>query len=223
MSSRRGPAELERAILQVDSLVFDLDGTLWDTCEACALGWNNVVERHGIDFRRVTAADVRAVSGKPHALCIRETYLGLSEAQLHLLDVETAEEDNRLIAEMGGVLYPGVAAGIGALAEKFPLFIVSNCQAGYIEIFLRLNGLSSLFRDFECFGNTSRPKADNLRSIIARHALAAPLFIGDTVGDQAAAAANGVPFVFASYGYGADSTAGLRVGSFPELCELLLA
>lgn len=214
---------MRKVMPPVDSLVFDLDGTLWDTCEACALGWNNVVERHRIDFRKVTAADVRAVSGKPHALCIRETYVGLSEAQLDLLDRETAEEDNRLIAEMGGVLYPGVAAGIAALSSRFPLFIVSNCQAGYIEIFLRSSGLTGRFRDFECFGNTRQPKADNLRSIMGRNALAAPLFVGDTVGDQAAAAANQVPFLFASYGYGTCPTAGLSVGSFPELCELVLA
>jgi phosphoglycolate phosphatase len=216
------PARAQEAPGRVDALVFDLDGTLWDTCEACALGWNNVVDRHGFAFRRVTAQDVRAVAGKPHALCIRETYVGLPEWQLAILDRETAEEDNRLIAEMGGALYPGVAEGIAALAVKHPLFIVSNCQAGYIEIFLGLNRLSGVFRDYECFGNTAQPKAENLRAIIARNRLAAPIFIGDTVGDQAAAAANGVPFVFASYGFGSCSTPALSVGSFRELCDLVL-
>ena len=40
-----------------DSLIFDLDGTLWDTCEACAVAWNNVVNRNEIKFRQVTASD----------------------------------------------------------------------------------------------------------------------------------------------------------------------
>ena len=31
-----------------DSLIFDLDGKLWDTCEACAVAWNNVVNRNKI-------------------------------------------------------------------------------------------------------------------------------------------------------------------------------
>ena len=206
----------------VDSLVFDLDGTLWDTCEACALGWNNVLERHRIAFRKITPSDVRSVAGKPHALCIRETFVGLPEDQLKILDEETQEEDNRLIAEMGGLLYAGVAEGVGDLAARFPLYIVSNCQAGYIEIFLKFTGFSRFFRDYECFGNTGRPKSENLQAIITRNALKSPLFIGDTAGDQAAASVNAVPFAFASYGYGTCANPQMTLRSFHELRSLLL-
>ncbi|MET0389243.1 MAG: HAD hydrolase-like protein, partial [Polyangiales bacterium] len=123
-----------------DSLVFDLDGTLWDTCESCARGWNAVLERHAMPFRRVTADDVRRVAGRPHDQCIRDTFIGLDESQLRILSDETAEEDNRMIEEHGGVIYPGVAEGLAELVRVFPLFIVSNCQAGYIELFLRKSG-----------------------------------------------------------------------------------
>ena len=41
-----------------DAIVFDLDGTLWDTCQACAVAWNRVVARHGIPFREITYGDV---------------------------------------------------------------------------------------------------------------------------------------------------------------------
>jgi phosphoglycolate phosphatase len=215
--------QLRSVIPEIDSLVFDLDGTLWDTCEACALGWNNVRERHHIDFRKITVSDVRGVAGKPHDLCIREVFLGVPEHQLRILSEETQEEDNRLIAEMGGVLYAGVTEGLQELAAKYPLFIVSNCQAGYIEIFLAFTGLSRIFRDYECFGNTGRPKADNLRTIISRNTLRAPLFIGDTSGDQAAASANEVPFAFASYGYGTCTNAQATVNSFRDLRDLLLS
>ncbi len=186
-----------------DSLVFDLDGTLWDTCASCAMAWNLVLARNGIVFRAITADDVRRVTGRPHDMCIRDTFVGLSEAQLRALIEETAIEDGNMIERHGGVLFPGVHEGLVQLAQTYPLFIVSNCQAGYIELFLRSSGLQALFRDVECWGNTGRPKPDNLRGLIARNALARPWFIGDARSDQLAAEACGAPFVHASYGFGA--------------------
>jgi phosphoglycolate phosphatase len=213
---------MRNGLPEIDSVIFDLDGTLWDTCEAVATGWNNVMERHLLPCRRVTAADVRGVIGKPHDLCVREVCVGLTEDELRILSAESEEEDNRVIAERGGVLYPGVTDGLSALADRHPLFIVSNCQAGYIEIFLRFHGFGPLFRDFECHGNTGRTKAENLRAVIDRNNLKAPIFVGDTTGDEAAALVNGIPFAFVSYGYGRCTKMQLTAGSFEQLRDFLL-
>ena len=82
----------------IDAIVFDLDGTLWDTCASCARGWNNVLQRHGTPFREITAHDIRRVAGQPHEACIRQVFHGLSEADIQLLITETAAEDNRVVA-----------------------------------------------------------------------------------------------------------------------------
>jgi phosphoglycolate phosphatase len=211
------------AKLCVDSVVFDLDGTLWDTCDACATAWNRVLRRHDISFRAVTATDVRSVAGMPHDACIRQVFRALSERELAILSEDTRIEDNRAIAELGGVLYPGVPDGLARLQARFPLFIVSNCQAGYIETFFASSGLAKLFCDFECWGNTGLSKADNLKRVIARNQLVAPIFIGDTPGDQHAAEACGVPFVHVTYGFGTCPGWRVRASSFAELVQQLLA
>jgi phosphoglycolate phosphatase len=208
--------------MKLDAVVFDLDGTLWDTCAACAIGWNNVLTRHGIRWPAITADVVRSVAGKPHAECIRQVFEGLPEAQLAILSAETATEDVRCIEAHGGELYPGVREGLVQLAAQQPLFIVSNCQAGYIELFLSSQGFGALFRDFECWGNTGRSKAENLRALIARNQLRAPVFIGDTDGDQLAASSCSVPFIHVSYGYGRCPDAEHNAANFSELCALLL-
>ncbi|MGH7340231.1 MAG: HAD family hydrolase, partial [Candidatus Rokuibacteriota bacterium] len=185
-----------------DSVVFDLDGTLWDTCATCALGWNTVLRRHGIAFRDITVDDIRGVTGRPHEQCIQEVFRGLPDHQLALLATETATEDVRLVAEIGGTLYPGVEDGLAQLASRLPLFIVSNCQAGYIETFLTWSGMGRHFRDVECWGNTGLSKAANLARIIDRNGLRAPVLVGDTPGDQSAARECAVPFLFADWGFG---------------------
>jgi phosphoglycolate phosphatase len=207
--------------VQPDALVFDLDGTLWDTCETCAIAWNAEIARLGIVYRTMTAADVRAVSGQPHLDGIRAAFPGLAETDVVRLADATAIADNAAIARDGGALYPGVREHVPALARRLPLMIVSNCQGGYVETFLAWSGLEASFGDFECWGNTGATKAENLRAVIARNRLRAPLFVGDTEGDRGAAVANGVAFVYASYGYGMVDRYDHRIDRFADVVTLL--
>jgi phosphoglycolate phosphatase len=207
----------------IDAVVFDLDGTLWDTCATCAIGWNNVLRRHGIAFREITAEDIRGIMGLPHDECVRRVFVGFPDHQLALLTHETALEDTRLVAELGGRLYPGVADGVARLSARLPLFIVSNCQAGYIETFLGGTGLGRHFRDFECWGNTGLSKAANLERLVERNALTAPILVGDAPGDQSAARECGVSFVYADWGFGDCPGADRRFASFPDLTDWLLS
>ena len=209
--------------MKLDSLVFDLDGTLWDTCAPCAIAWNNVLASEGIPYRTILADDVRAVTGKPHEDCIRITFSDLSEEQVKRISDLTMVEDNRVIDEQGGVLYDCVLSGLAAMKEKYRLFIVSNCQSGYIETFLRHNQCESLFEDIECWGNTGQPKPENLRRIIERNGLKSPIMIGDAEGDEAAARACGVPFAFVEYGFSNCIDPDLRFASFCQLTEHFLA
>ena len=204
-----------------DAIVFDLDGTLWDTSISCAVGWNRVIDRHAIPFREITEHDVRGVAGRPHDECIRTVFDGLEEGQVRTLIDETMIEDNDIVEQAGGVLYPGVAGGLPRLAQRYPLYIVSNCQAGYIERFLQWSGFAALFRDVECWGNTGEPKTENLRRLIERNGLRAPVFIGDGEGDREAARANGVPFIHVAYGFGRCERRERCVRTFAELEALL--
>ena len=100
------------------------------------------------------------------------------------------------------IAYEGVVQTIRELSKKIPLFIVSNCQAGYIELVMKKNGITDCITDFECFGNNGLTKDKNLRLIIERNNLKNPVYVGDTQGDLEACKLAEVPFIWAEYGFG---------------------
>jgi phosphoglycolate phosphatase len=207
--------------MNFDSIVFDLDGTLWDTCSACSVAWNNVTKRNNIEFRKITATDVRNVTGKPHEVCIRETFVGLSEQDLQVLITETMTEDNFMVEQLGGEIYPDVGEGLATLSKRYALFIVSNCQTGYIETFLKFSGFQGLFKDYECWGNTNKSKSENLRSIITRNSLKNPVMVGDMESDLMAAQKCAIPFFYMKYGFGEASSFQQEFDSFHKLSKFL--
>ena len=123
------------------------------------------------------------------------------ERHMELFD-RCCQVENTYLREHGGVLYPQLEETLEALSQKLPLFIVSNCQAGYIEVFLETSGLGSYFEGHLCPGDTGNAKADNICKIIQEYHLKAPVYVGDTLGDFNATKTAGIPFVFASYGFG---------------------
>ena len=209
--------------MSFDSIVFDLDGTLWDTTPACTIAWNKCVDALGIKYRPIVDDDIRRVTGKAHDVCIRETFKGLPENQLRDLIEMSEVEDSAVIEEIGGSLYPRVQDLLPKLASRYPLFIVSNCQSGYIETFLKLTGFERHFTDFECFGNTRQSKGHNLQQIISRNNLRRPVMVGDASGDETAARECGVPFHFVTYGFGEPISPDHTFHSFSELVDHLLA
>ena len=49
--------------MNFDSLIFDLDGTLWNSSDTVAEAWNVALEKAGYDVR-ITGADVLKQMGK---------------------------------------------------------------------------------------------------------------------------------------------------------------
>ena len=202
---------------QFDALLFDLDGTLWDTSEACAVGWNDALAELGIERRPVTPADIGSIMGLPHDEIFARVFPDLDETEHRRLAPVCFRHEEISIRARGGRIYAGVDEALATLAQSRPLAIVSNCQPGYIELFLELQGWHERFRDFECHGNTGLTKGSNLRLIAERNGWQRALYVGDTMGDEVAARHAGMAYYQVEYGFGEARRPDRRLTSLLEL------
>lgn len=181
-------------------IIFDLDGTLWDSSENVVRSWNEVLSRRA--GKTITVADMQSYMGKTLEK-IGELVLPDVPADLRS-DImrEACKNENAFLRSHGGVLFPELENVLKQLSEKYKLFIVSNCQSGYIEVFLEYYGLGKYFTDHECPGGSGLEKAGNIRLISERNHLEKAVYIGDTQGDCDATEEAGIQFIHAAYGFG---------------------
>jgi len=208
----------------IDSILFDMDGTLWDSTKEVADAFNKVIqERHPEITDEVTAERLQQYFGLPLDDIAVKLYESVSEE--HAIEVmrECCEYECDYLAKHGARLYDGLEDMLKKLSAKYMLFIVSNCQEGYIQCFFRAYPhLEKYFIDYEYPGRSGKLKAENIRIVIERNHLKDPIYVGDTKGDADAAKKAGVPFVFARYGFGEVTEYSDVIDSPKELSDKLL-
>ena len=204
----------------IDSIGFDLDGTLWDSLEPVIYSWREAV-RDLPDIPRVPTEDeVKGVMGLPPLGIATTLFPYLSEQRaMEVFDIMTKVEIEH-VAKVGGILFDGLEETLQYLSGKYKLYIVSNCQKGYIEAFLAFHKLGQYFVDRENAENTGLSKGKNIRLVMERNGLENTVYVGDTIGDQNAAKEAEVPFVFAGYGFGKAEAPETVIHSIRDLQKL---
>ncbi len=207
--------------MKFDSLIFDLDGTLWDSTDGIVATWNEILKDYPEIDKVVTGQDLSSNFGLPLTKIAANMFPDLPEAKRMALMDQCGRQENIYLAAHGGRLFEGEYQTLDILAANYKLFIVSNCQVGYIDSFYTGNGTGSWFTDQECAEATGLSKGQNIRLIMERNQLQSAVYIGDTQGDADAAREAGVPFIYAAYGFGQVDGYDGRLEQFKELPRLL--
>lgn len=204
----------------MDSIIFDLDGTLWDPREVVVEAWNSVLKEKKIN-KELSKEDVKGVMGLQQKEIGQKLFPDLTGLEQQSLLKQFSKVECELLSHRGGQLYNGVQAVLSELEKKYKLYIVSNCQAGYIESFYAYhNELNRYFLDYENPGRTGLSKGENIKLIMERNNLHNSIYIGDTEGDHQAAKLAGIPFVYAVYGFGKVSGYDYSIEEFENLLDL---
>ncbi len=201
-------------------IIFDLDGTMWDSSEEVAEAYNIALEKIGLP-KRFTKSDIMSSMGKT-MIEIAHIFFD-SEGPGRAVDImqKCIDEENEYLKTHSGKVYSGLEEALIELKERgFFIACVSNCQAGYIEAFYRATGLGKYFDDKECWGGTGLEKAENIRLVVKRNALERAVYVGDTLGDYNSADSAGVGFIHAAYGFGKVPDGTPSISSPSELADM---
>lgn len=206
---------------RITDIILDVDGTLWDTTGVCALAWNAAVRDNSDLDPSLSPELLKTLFGKPINVIFAELFPDVTEGERNRLAEKCCEYEDVFLKKEKLPLYEGVEETVKALAGRLPLYIVSNCQKGYIEAFLENSGLGPYITDFMCYGDTFAPKSETMRLLIEKHSMKNPVYVGDTQGDADACHRAGVPFVYAAYGFGKAMAYWRRIERFLDLHGLL--
>ena len=205
----------------IDALIFDMDGTLWNATHSYAKVWNATCQGLGIDAS-FSGSDLMKYMG-----------MSLDEILEHLLgdtvNVEKSvflkllgENENNMMPSLGGVLYDGVSEGLTALSKRYRLFMLSNCSARGLVNFTAFTGTTCLFEGLLAQGERPVSKSENLRYMKQHYSLQNPIYVGDTQADCDQAHDASIAFAFAKWGFGTCTSADLCFDSFSSLAQHFL-
>ena len=207
--------------MNFESLIFDIDGTLWESRALVAKGYNAQLKDEGLEHLSVNPDILKTVFGKVMTEIADILFAELpAEERYPLLERCMEREGEVLHNDPCDIGFPKVKETLEQLVKKHRLFIVSNSQCGYPELCIEKMGLQDLISGHLCFGDTGTVKGETIKKLMRDHNITSACYIGDTYGDMEASDHAGIPFVYCTFGFGEVDHYWKKIDRFEQLLEL---
>lgn len=184
------------------NLIFDLDGTLWDATETNRKSFEDVGKEFFGPGYTLTLEQLKQEMGKTMDVIAKDiTPEGIDEITMKKFAFTCFAKEVFNLAANPGKLYENELEVLEVLKKEYNLYIVSNCQKGYIDQYINIVPPNT-FKSFLCFGDTNASKDITILELMKREHLKDAIYIGDTLGDEISAHKANIPFISACYGFG---------------------
>ena len=208
--------------MRYESLILDIDGTLWDSRALVAEGYNIQLRAEGLDHLCTDAETLKTLFGKVMTEIADNLFPDFPPEERYALMERCMETENKYLEENPcHIGYAGIKEVLAELKKRYRLFIVSNSQCGYPDLCVEKLGLQDLIEGHLCFGDTGTTKGQTILTLMRKYGLASAAYIGDTQGDLDACEEAGIDFIWAAYGFGAPAHWVAKADSPQALLEIL--
>lgn len=205
-----------------ESIIFDVDGTLWDSRALLAEAYNAQLAQEGLSHIHVTAEKLLPLFGKTMTAIADGLFDEVPVPERYaLMDRCILRMDEHLEKYAGpGIAYPDIRQTMELLAKKHRLFIVSNGQKGYPQIAAKKLQIEDLMDGYLSFGDTGTSKGKTIARLMELENIQDAVYVGDTQGDLEACQEAGIPFIWASFGFGTPLNWYAKIEKFSDLQAL---
>ncbi len=208
--------------MKFESIIFDVDGTLWDSRALLAEAYNEQLREEGLSHIHVTAEKLRPLFGKTMTMLADGLFGEIpAPARYALMDRCILRMDDHLERFAGPQIgYPDLRQTMETLAKSHRLYIVSNGQKGYPQLAAKKLGLADLISGYLSFGDTGTSKGQTILRLMKEEKIQSAVYVGDTQGDLEACQEADIPFIWAEFGFGVPESYYAKIGKFADLTEL---
>ena len=204
--------------MEANALIFDIDGTLWDSTAIVARGYNDYLAEIGHRELSVTPPQLKKLFGRTMTEIADLLFPQFPAQERYAMMGGCMDREHVFLeADPCDVAYPGVVRTLKRLAENHDLYIVSNSQKGYPELCTEKLGLSDFISGHLCFGDTGTSKGQTIRTLMKQYGIESCAYIGDTQMDYEATLEAGVPFIWAAYGFGTPTGFDRKIDAITDL------
>ena len=203
------------------NIIFDVDGTLWDSTDVVANSWNDAILAKTGQHANLDGARLKQLFGKTMEEIGRLMLPNLDDEKRAEVCQACYDYEDELLAKEAGTFYAGVKDTLETLAKSNDLYVVSNCQVGYIDTVLKHLGMLDKFKGFLCYGDTNLPKGETIKILMKQHNITDAIYVGDTQGDFDACHVAGIPMIFCAYGFGKVENPDYTISDIKELPALI--
>ena len=208
--------------MNYESIIFDIDGTLWDSRALIAEGYNIQLRKEGLHHLQTNEDVLLQLFGRTMSDIADNLFPEFApEARYALMDRCIESEDAYLNEHpCDTIAYPDIKTTMEVLAKNHRLFIVSNGQKGYPQLAARKLKVDHLITGYLSYGDTGTHKGETIRILMKEHGITNAVYVGDTQGDYEATVDAGIDFIWADYGFGTPERCVATIHCFKDLLNL---